>query len=848
MAERPVEPASPDGSSPQARGFCTETIDDSQRRTSTEIAEAFVAARNWQPDPLEAEPRCQAMTTRLRDPGEIRQLLTQYREPTSEVLTGRQLGQFELLELLGGGGMGQVYKARHLRLGKIQAVKLLHDHRLIDAAAAARFQQEIRALGQLQHPNIVAAQHADEAEGLPFLVMDYVDGTTLSGLQREYAQRGEPFPVAMACDLIRQAALGLQYAHCHGVVHRDIKPGNIMVGQDGVVRVLDLGLARLSREPAASGAAEPLTAETQILGTLDFMAPEQLRDSRTVDERCDVYALGATLYFLLAGRVCFSTDRDGTLMGKVVRILSDRPTEIRDLRDDLPLELGEVIHTCLEKDPEKRSLSAGELAERLSKWSAAATPQEGGQLRHGDTVPLPESVDNERMPRSGKLSALGRRPGVISGLAALAIGAVIVFKLSTSSGEIVVEIDAKVDADAVAIRVTGDDQSRIITAVGGASITVEEGEYLVELQQNADRLTLDARAITVEPGRTTPLRVRLRDDVDAVKPDDIADGTSITLMGATDDELFRVATRKEITRVVIFEKEITVRGLASLAALPNLEVLHVFANSGVIDDRCIRVVSGLAGLKELHLQEIGTVALSPTALCPLANLERLTFLFFEHHGFSPSTLGGIATLPSLTRLDLRLPQLRDDAVFDELSKAAGPLQLVLYGTPVTNRGLRSIASIPRLTELHLHTGRFTAEGLACLSRHPYLVNLLIDGGHALSWKELPSGTVFSRVRSLSVARELCAECDFATVDLFPNLQHLALNRTTISELAAKRLSRLSTLEQLTLTNVIVTLDTMREIAQQLPRLRELAIHEHAYSGSDLESLRQALNGGTLTAD
>jgi|GEM_PF-1599218 len=593
MAERPAEPATPDGSSPQVREFCTETIGDSQRRTSTEIAEALAAARNWQPDPLEAEPQCQAMIARLRDPSEIRQLVTQYREPTSEVLTGRQLGQFELLELLGGGGMGQVYKARHLRLGKIQAVKLLHDHRLIDAAAAARFQQEIRALGQLQHPNIVAAQHADEAEGLPYLVMDYVDGTTLSGLQHEYAQRGEPFPVAMACDLIRQAALGLQYAHCHGVVHRDIKPGNIMVGQDGVVRLLDLGLARLSREPATLGADEPLTLETQILGTLDFMAPEQLSDSRAVDERCDVYALGATLYFLLAGRVCFSTARNGTLMSKVVRILSDRPTEIRDLRDDLPPELGEVIHTCLEKDPGKRSLSAGELAERLSEWSAAATPQEGGQLRHGDTVRLPEAVDNEKTARSGKLSALRRRPGVISGVAALATGALIVFKLSASSGESVVELDAGVDADAVEIRVTGDDQSRIITAVGEASITVEEGEYLVELQQNADRLTLDARVITVEHGRATPLRVRLHDDVDAVKPDDIADGTSITLMGATDDELLRVATRKEITRVVIFEKEITVRGLASLAALPNLEVLHVFAKSGVIDDRCIRVVSGL---------------------------------------------------------------------------------------------------------------------------------------------------------------------------------------------------------------------------------------------------------------
>jgi serine/threonine protein kinase len=831
---------------------CAETVAESHRRTSTEIAAAFAAAQRWEPDPLEAEPQCLALTTRLRNLSEVRQLVTQYRQTSSQTLTGRQLGQFELLELLGDGGMGQVYKARHSRLGKLQAVKLLHDHRLNDAAARARFHQEMQALGQLQHPNIVAAQHADEAEGIPYLVMDYVDGQSLAALQQKYALRDERFPVPLACELIRQAALGLQYAHTHGVVHRDVKPGNIMVDRNGVVRVLDLGLARFSREPAPLTRHEPLTVETQILGTLDFMAPEQLRDSRTVNGRCDVYALAATLYFLLSGRVCFPTARDITVMGKVVRILSDRPADIRELRDDLPEELATVIHTCLEKEPGNRSLSAGELAERLSQWATSTMiSQKVSPLQHDDSSGRQSDAfaTNQALTATNRrLSTQRLKTGAIGIVAAFAILAVLVLQIDTSSGQIIVEIDDGIEAEHVAITLTGNDTSHTINGIKGLSITVREGNYAVELQQHSEHLTLSDHSITVEHGQSTRLRVRLRSDAASAQPDETTRATSITLKEATDEELFRIATRKEITRLQIFEKEITVRGIASLAALPNLESLQIFTHTGVIDDRCIRIVSGLLGLKELHLQERGNISLSPSALSHFANLDQLTFLFFEHHGFSPSTLDGVAALPSLNRLDLRIPRLSDQSVFTQLSQATGPLQLILNGTPVTNRGLRSIASIPRLTELHLNSGEFTAEGLAELSTHPYLTHLLIGNGHGFSWKELPSGIAFSRVRSLSVAGETFSGCEFASVALFPELRQLSLNRMTIPDSGVQRLSRLNTLETLTLTSVVITTDSLRDLAQELPRLRELALHKHDLSEDALELLRQHMTGGTLIAD
>src|SRR5205085_11414758 len=184
---------------------------------------------------------------------------------------------------------GTVYKAEHTRLRRLVAIKLLSADRTQSPSAVARFDREMHAIGGLDHPNIVRALDAGEHEGKHFLVMEFVAGDDVSAL---LARLG-PVPVADACEIVRQAALGLQHAHQAGLVHRDIKPGNLMLTPDGVVKVLDLGLALLS-QPAETG--RELTGSGQVMGTLDYMAPEQGDDMHGVDIRADVYSLGATLY------------------------------------------------------------------------------------------------------------------------------------------------------------------------------------------------------------------------------------------------------------------------------------------------------------------------------------------------------------------------------------------------------------------------------------------------------------------------------------------------------------------------------------------------------------------------
>ncbi len=221
---------------------------------------------------------------------------------------GQQLRDYRLEALVGRGGMGAVFRAVHVKLGKTVAVKVLDGRRWRDPSAVARFEREMKAVGRLDHPNVVRATDAGDADGTPFLVMEFVDGETLSALVR----RVGPLPLAVAAPLLRQAAAGLQCAHDAGIIHRDVKPSNLMLAADGTVKVLDLGLA-LSVEEWVAGVAggdstddgdgdADLTSASHTLGTLDYMAPEQKRNPHAVDARADVYGLGCTLWFLLVGR------------------------------------------------------------------------------------------------------------------------------------------------------------------------------------------------------------------------------------------------------------------------------------------------------------------------------------------------------------------------------------------------------------------------------------------------------------------------------------------------------------------------------------------------------------------
>ncbi len=269
------------------------------------------------------------------------------------------LGSYVLMERLGEGGMGAVFKARNWKLGRVVALKLIRKERVHNVDAIRRFQREIRAAAQLRHPNIVHALDADEIGGSFVLVMEYVEGVDLARLIKDKG----PLPPPQAREYVRQAALALAHAHEKGLVHRDIKPANLLLSSEGQIKLLDMGLARL---PAGIDGASTstMTASGAVMGTPDFLAPEQARSSHDVDIRADLYSLGCTLYFLLTGEVPFP---GGTFGEKIARHLMDEPEPVEKLRPAVPSALGAVVRKLMAKKCDDRYQTPAEVAEALAR-------------------------------------------------------------------------------------------------------------------------------------------------------------------------------------------------------------------------------------------------------------------------------------------------------------------------------------------------------------------------------------------------------------------------------------------------------------------------------------------------
>lgn len=325
--------------------------------------------------------RLRRSDTRNLEPLDLARLLVRERYLTpmqaNYLLTNRgqqlRIGPYVLLERLGHGGMSQVYKAQHLATHMVVAIKILDERHAQNPVALARFRREIAALRKLEHPNIVRALDAAEHEGRLFLVLEYVEGIDLLRLVKKVG----PLPVQLAAYCIYQAASGLHHAHQHGIIHRDMKPSNILLEiirrEDpanavqrvtyGGVKILDLGLARF--DAVRHLESTQITKLHAVMGTPDYMSPEQARDSHMADPRSDVYSLGATLYFCLAGRPPFP---EGTPLDKLLRHQTEEPTPLTQLRRDLPADLVTLVQSMMAKDPRHRPQTALEVARRLAQW------------------------------------------------------------------------------------------------------------------------------------------------------------------------------------------------------------------------------------------------------------------------------------------------------------------------------------------------------------------------------------------------------------------------------------------------------------------------------------------------
>jgi serine/threonine protein kinase len=287
------------------------------------------------------------------------------------------LGPYRLLNRIGLGGMGQVYRAEHLCMKRQVALKIFTGPFLPQQDIGARFEREVQVAAQLVHPNIVTAFDAAAHGTLRYLVMEYVEGIDLG----HYVEEHGPLPLPLACECVRQAALGLHHAHERGYVHGDIKPANILLktGPDWVVKILDFGLARPANSPTEKTNEKPASLGSGFGGTPDFLAPEKGRDSHRADIRGDLYSLGCTFYYLLAGQVPYP---GGTWSEKLFAHQFETAAPVEQFRADVPQEIAWIIARLMAKDPTERFQTPAELAVAISDYlSTRESPLESQPLR-----------------------------------------------------------------------------------------------------------------------------------------------------------------------------------------------------------------------------------------------------------------------------------------------------------------------------------------------------------------------------------------------------------------------------------------------------------------------------------
>jgi serine/threonine protein kinase len=303
---------------------------------------------------------------------------------------GFYLGKYKVLERLGSGGMSNVYLCEHRLMRRQVAVKVPLSGQTDLLDVRARFFREVKAAALVNHPNIVCAHDVQQDDQLMFLVMEYVDGSTL----RSIVARHGPMDIVRAAHYIRQAALALYHVHQAGIVHRDVKPGNLLLSRTGAVKLFDFGLSRFLGDET-----NVLTQQDIALGTADYIAPEQARDSHGVEIAADIYSLGGTFYHILTGRAPFE---EGTLAEKLLWQQTRLPPSLRSLRPEVPAELAAVVECMMAKEPSDRYPSGAAVMEALAPFTE--TP-----------IPPPPEAEMPRLSPAVRLAQRRRLTGIDPG-------------------------------------------------------------------------------------------------------------------------------------------------------------------------------------------------------------------------------------------------------------------------------------------------------------------------------------------------------------------------------------------------------------------------------------------------
>ncbi len=441
---------------------------------------------------------------------------------------------YKVLRELGRGGMGVAYLAQNELMGRTEVLKVVSGQMIHRPLVLDRFLREIRFAAKLRHPNIVTAYAAFRLGENLVLAMEYVEGLNLAKLVKSKG----PLPIANACNFVCQAALGLQHAHEHNMVHRDINPSNLMLSREGkkaLVKVLDFGLAKVTSEGRVDS---ELTGEGQMLGTPDYIAPEQIRDAQAADIRADVYSLGCTLYFLLAGRPPFQGD---SLWDLYQAHFSMEAEPLNIIRPDVPAELSALVAKMMAKDPARRFQTPGEIAQALTPFfkkggtlpfapssspsladplglptRQAAIPASGptsetarsqdqtqepwkrliGVNEPEHIPPLAASVAGPK-PMRNSIRGLWPAVAVAVGLTAILLVAVVTYRISTDHGELIIQTE---DPDIEVIVKRRGNQVTIVDTQTRQRVELSSGEYELQLSGDKPGLRLSMEKFTLKRG------------------------------------------------------------------------------------------------------------------------------------------------------------------------------------------------------------------------------------------------------------------------------------------------------------------------------------------------------------
>jgi serine/threonine protein kinase len=562
-----------------------------------------------------------------------------------------RVGPYQLGPKLGQGGMGSVYKAIHTKLKRMVAVKVLPARRTKKVDAIARFEREMEAIGALHHPNIVTAHDAGEIDGMQYLVMEYVDGVDMSTL----ARRVGPLAVADACEIIRQAAVGLAEAHRTGMVHRDVKPSNIMLAApthtavEPMVKILDFGLALLA---SPDGVESELTATDQIMGTLNYMSPEQASQSHEVDVRADIYSLGATLYRLLSGQPPFA-DKSGSPWALVTALATEEPTRLSALREDLPSRLVAIVSCMMAKKPEDRYSSADEVAQALAPWGRGARLGEllaraRDSEKESPEIPTPKVT---RARTSGPTVARRNRtlPRAVPIVALLALGGVFLLWSVGAFNSVLKNYAANSDpvtrARDLAKWLVSQRAEFGITTVGREFVDLRPGDELPDDLIQVITANLDGnKALSNE---------------DLARFDKLPSFTTLALSQTNigDAGLRHLGELPLLQLLFLSETLVGDAGLEQFQRFPKLEVLHLYGTQ--VTDAGLEYLAGNSMLVDLSL--VGC-SITDAGLKHLTGLKRLKILALDRTGVTPR---GVA------KLQQSLPdcEIRSDYSDEELAEA-----------------------------------------------------------------------------------------------------------------------------------------------------------------------------------